>query len=200
MEDTHANQLLALAGAHGMLRTRDLKERGIARMTLKRLVNQGKLLRVARGVYMHPEAEITEHHSLAEASTRFPAGVVCLLSALAFHDLSDEAPFEVWMACERGKTRPQITQLPIRLVTFAPKHFHFGVQTHVIEGVNVPITTPAKTVVDCFKFRGQVGLEPCLAALKDYRRQKAGSLEALIQAARVCRMTNVIKPYMEALW
>ncbi|MEO1269786.1 MAG: hypothetical protein AAFX99_16995 [Myxococcota bacterium] len=149
---------------------------------------------------MHPEADVTEHHSLVQASARFPDGVICLLSALAFYGLSDEAPFEVWMAYERGRTRPQINELPVRIAAFSPKHFHFGVQVHRIEGVDVSITTAAKTVADCFKFRGQVGLEPCLAALKDYRQQRAGTLDELLKAAEVCRVSGVMKPYLEALW
>lgn len=149
---------------------------------------------------MHSEADIAEHHSLAEASARFSQGIVCLLSALDFHGLSDEVPFEVWMAYERGRTRPKISKLPVRLVSFSPKHFRFGVQNHLIEGVDVAITSPAKTVADCFKFRGQIGLEPCLAALKDYRRNRAGTLDELLEAAKVCRVANVIKPYLEAMW
>jgi len=169
-------------------------------MALKRLVERGDLIRVARGVYIHPEADVTEHHSLAEVAARYPGGVICLLSALAFHGLSDEAPFEVWMAYERGQTRPQIGELPVRIVSFSPSHFRFGVQVHHIEGVEVPVTTPAKTVADCFKFRGQIGLEPCLAALKDFRRMRAGTLEELTEAAKVCRVANVMKPYLEATW
>ncbi|MBH23694.1 MAG: transcriptional regulator [Myxococcales bacterium] len=200
METSNTSLVLSLAQEQGLVRTRDVRARGIPHTTLGRLVERGDLIRVARGLYMHPDADVTEHHSLAQASARFPDGVICLLSALVFHGLSDEAPFEVWMAYERGRTRPQVNELPIRRVAFSSKHFHFGVQIHRIEGVDVPITTAAKTVADCFKFRGRVGLEPCLAALKDYRRQQAGTLGELLKAAEVCRVANVIKPYLEVVW
>ncbi len=193
-------QLLDLARAQGVISAQEVSAHGIPHAILGRLVEKGELLRVARGVYMSPEADITEHHSLVEAAARFPKGVVCLLSALAFHGLSDESPFEVWVAYERGQTCPQVEELPLRLVAFSAASFRYGVTAHRIEGVEVHITSPAKTVADCFKFRGQLGLEPCLAALKDYRQRRAGTLEELLEAARVCRVSNVMKPYLESAW
>ena len=148
---------------------------------------------------MAPDADITEHHSLAEAAARVPTGVVCLLSALVFHGLSDEAPFEVWMAYQRGGARPRISELPVRLVVVSPAQFGWGVEKHVIEGVTVSITSPARTVADCFKHRNRIGLDVALAALRDYRRLRAGTLAELHDAAEVCRVANVMRPYLAAI-
>ena len=166
-------------------------------MTMTRLVRAGELVRVGRGLYELPEADVSEHHTLAEVAQRVPHGVVCLLSALAFHGLTTELPFEVWLAHRRGTRPPRLGSPRVRLFRFSEASFDHGVNTHDIDGVNVRITTPAKTVADCFKFRSAVGLDVAMAALRDYVRQRAGTLDELWEAARSCRMQNVMRPYME---
>lgn len=195
------NQLkrtLALARKQGMLRTRDVVEAGIPRVALTRLVEQGQLTRLGRGLYALPNLEITEHHVLAEVAKRVPNGVVCLLSALRFHGMTTEAPFETWIALESNARRPQVAELPLRVVRFSGAASTFGIDRHRVERVVVRVTSPAKTVADCFKFRNKIGVDVALAALRDYRKAKH-SREKLWKAAEVCRVLSVMRPYMEAV-
>lgn len=196
---THEERILKLVNKKGILRSRDLGQHNISRTALQRLVIQEKLMRVARGIYILPDADITEHHSLAEVTKRFPSCVVCLLTALRFHGLTTEAPYEVWLAYERGKAMPQHTDLPLHVVSFSSESFKYGIEYHTIEGVQVSMTSPAKTVADCFKFRGKIGLDVAVEALKDFRRQHMGTLDELIEASEKCRVSKVIRPYLEAI-
>ncbi len=198
-ETTQAKQILQLARDTGVLRSRELAVHGLSRTVLRRLVSQGELLQVARGMYILPDAEITEHHSMVEAAKRFPSCVVCLLTALRFHGLTTQAPSEVWLAYKRGKSAPSQTDLPLHVVSFSDASFRYGVEHHTLEEVKVAVTSPAKTVADCFKFRGKVGLDVAIEALRDYRHQQAGTFEELEEASRVCRVSKIIRPYMEML-
>jgi len=188
---------LSLAADAGVLRARDARVAGVTSSTLTRLVRSGELLRVGRGLYELPDAEVTEHHTLAEVARRVPRGVMCLLTALAFHDLTTEQPFDVWLAHERGTRPPKITSPQVRLFRFSTRSFSHGVETHQIDGVPVRLTSPAKTVADCFKFRSRVGLDVAMEALRDYARKGAGTWDELWEAARICQVENVMRPYME---
>ena len=197
--DDRTQQELALSMAReaGVLRARDAREAGVSSTALTRLVRAGELVRVGRGLYELPDAEVSEHHTLAEVAARAPDTVVCLLSALAFHDLTTELPFDVWLAHRRGTRPPTIRSHQVRLFQFSEASFEHGVEVHDIDGVAVRITTPAKTVADCFKFRSTVGLDVAMEALKGYVEQRAGSIDELWEAARVCRVHNVMRPYLE---
>ncbi len=190
---------LRLAREQRILPARAAREAGIPYATLSRLVRDGELLRVGRGLYELPDADISEHHTLAEAARRAPRGVICLLSALAFHGLTTELPFEVWLAHERGSRPPRIDAPRVRLFRFSPSAFLHGVHVHDVEGVPVRIYSPAKTVADCFKLRSTVGLDVALESLRDYLRRRAGTVDELWDAARICRVHNVIRPYLESL-
>lgn len=196
---TNAEKVLELAREKGILRSRDLDQLGIPRMTLTRLVRSGQLQRLARGLYMHPATELTEHHSLAEACKRIPHGVICLLSALRFHEMTTQAPYEVWMAIDRKARKPQIESLPLRIVRFPSLALRLGVERHEIEGVDVAVTSPARTVADCFRYRGKVGLDVAVEALRDYRRMRAGTIDELWEAAGQRRVRTVIRPYLEIM-
>jgi predicted transcriptional regulator of viral defense system len=190
--------VLILARTAGLLRPRDLGAHGIPRVILTRLSRKGLLKKVGRGLYVLPEADLSEHHSLAQAGKRVPHGVICLLSALRFHGLTTQSPFEVWMAIDVKARKPHLEAPPLRIVRFSGNALAYGVEEHRVEGVVVRITSPAKTVADCFKYRNKIGLDVALEALKDYRR--AGkSLDDLWKAAEVCRVSSVIRPYLEAL-
>ena len=182
-----------------MLRSSDLKPRGIPREYLSRLYHQGVLDRVGRGVYRLPEADLTEHHSLAEAAKFVPKGVVCLLSALRFHELTTQSPFEVWIAIDPKAHRPNGDGVPQRIVRFSGQALTAGVEEHQIEGVVVRVYSPAKTVTDCFKYRNKIGLDIALEALRDYSKSGRADADDLWKYAKVCRLTNVMRPYMEAL-
>lgn len=197
-ETTEADRALDLARRHVVLRARDARSHGVSGSTLSRLVERGELVRVSRGLYALADAEPTEHRTLAEVARRVPGGVVCLLSALRFHELTTQAPHEVWLAIRRRTHRPRVPELPLRLVEMSGTAFEFGVEVHELEGVEVRVTAPAKTVADCFRFRSRVGLDVAIEALRAYLRQRAGTIDELDAAAKVCRVDRVMRPYLEA--
>jgi predicted transcriptional regulator of viral defense system len=199
IEESKAQALLSLARKQGVLRSSDLKSRGIPREYLSRLHREGVLERVGRGVYYMPDAELTEHHSLAEAAKLVPKGVVCLLSALRFHELTTQSPFEVWVAIDPKAHRPSSHVFPLRIVRFSGQALRAGVEEHRIEGVAVKIYSAAKTVADCFKYRNKIGLDVALEALRDYWKSSHANADELWKYAKICRVANVMRPYMEAL-
>ena len=183
----------------GIARTGDFEKHGISRTELRRLQDRGIVERVGRGLYTLPKAVLTELHSLAEASRRAPGGVICLLSALRFHGLTTQNPFEVWMAIDRKAWRPKAGNVRFRLVHMSGKSFDEGVEVNDVAGVTVRVFGAAKTVADCFKFRNKVGLDVAVEALREYRRLHRKKLNLLWQFAEVDRVARVIRPYLEAL-
>lgn len=163
------------------------------------MTRAGQLERVARGVYVPTNATITEHHTLVEAAARVPHAVVCLLSALRFHELGTQAPHEVWLAVDRKAWKPVVDWPPVRLVRFSGEALTFGVDTHELEGVSVKVTSREKTVADCFKYRNKIGLDVAIEALREYLRSRKRSIDELVRAARVCRVARIMQPYLEAM-
>ena len=194
---TQRDRSLALLRRKGVARSRDLAELGVARTTLQRLESEGALERVGRGLYRLADANLTEFHDLAVAAARVPRGVICLLSALRFHDLGTQNPREVWVALAPGDRRPVGESPPLRVVRFSGAALKSGIAAHRIEGIDVRVTSKAKTVADCFKYRNKIGLDVAIEALRDYRRGR-GSLDELWRMAEVCRVARVIRPYVEA--
>ena len=190
---------MELVKAKGVVRPVDLDAYGIQRKYLNILFHKGLLDRIGRGLYTAKEAEPTEHRSLAEVCKRVPSGVVCLLSALQFHGLTTQMPHQVWLAIDVKAREPNEPNLPLRIMRFSGAALNEGVEEHEVEGVRVRVYSPAKTVVDCFKFRNKIGLDVALEALRDCRRQHRCSNDELWKYAKVCRQTNVMQPYMEAL-
>jgi predicted transcriptional regulator of viral defense system len=200
MAVTTAERVLRLTRRAGVLRARDLDEHGIPRQYLSLLERRGLIRRAGRGLYVPADAEnVTEHHTVAEACKRVPSGVVCLLSALRLHGLTTQAPFEVWMALDTKAWLPKVDHPPLRFVRFSGAALREGVQRKKIEGVEVRFYSPAKTVADCFKYRNKIGLDVALEALRECRRQKRATADELWHLAKVCRVANVMRPYMEAV-
>lgn len=193
------NRLLALVHRLGVVRPRDLAGRGVPRTTLAKLVAEGVLDRPSRGVYVLADADVTEHHDLAQVCKRVPHGIVCLLSALRFHRLTTQAPHEVWFGIGRKARRPKLDHPPLRIVRFSGAGLTAGVEEHTVEGVRVRVTGPARTVADCFAYRNTVGLEVALEALRDCLRQRRATVDELHRAAQTRRMANVMRPYLEAM-
>ena len=183
----------------GIVRPRDLEALGIPREYLLRLHRQGKLSRTARGIYTLPDAAVTERHSYAEVAKRVPEAVLCLLSALAFHELTTQSPAAVWIALGKGARKPAILSPSLRVVRLTEPSLSEGVEKHTVEGVSVRVYSAAKTVADCFKFRNKIGLDIAIEALKDSLRQKKATINDIYRYAKICRVSNVIRPYMEAL-
>lgn len=190
--------LLRLA-RKGPVRARDLEEARIPRTYLKRLCERGLLEQIDRGLYRLAGAPVTELSSLAEVSKRVPHAVIGLLSALQFHGLTTEAPHAIWVLIDRHARMPKVTSPTLEVVRASGKALEHGIEARVIDGVKVQLTTPAKTVADCFRFRRHVGLEVALAALKDYLRKRKGSIDELVDAARAARIYAFMRPYLEAL-
>lgn len=199
MNSQYTQRTLEIVKQAGVLRPRELDAYGIPRIYLSRLCDQGLLVRIGRGLYMLPEADLTEHHTLAEAAKRSPQAVVCLLSALRFHGLTTQAPFEVWLAIENKAWRPRVEDLPLRFVYFSGKAYDAGIETYNIEGVSVKVYNPAKSVADCFKYRNKIGLDVAVEALRDCLRARTCSVDDLWRYAEICRVANVMRPYMEAI-
>ena len=190
--------VLAMARKAGMLRVRDLTARGIHPEVLRRLAQRGLLRRTARGLYRLADQEISGEHTLASAAKRIPQGVICLFTALRFHNIGTQNPPVVWVALPRQAALPQVKDLPLRFVRFSGAAYTAGVDTHVLDGVAVRITNPAKTVADCFKFRLKLGLDVAIEALREGRRERRFTMDELWQYAKICRVANVMRPYMEA--
>ena len=180
-------------------RSRELARHGINRMQLRAAVAAGLVQQSGRGLYMLPDAEITEHHTFAEVGQRIPRGILCLLSALNFHRLTTQNPHEVWIALDHKAWSPRLDTVPVRVVRFSGAALHEGIESHQVEGVPVRVYNPAKTVADCFKFRNKVGLDVALEALRETWRARRTTMDELHRFARVCRVANVMRPYLESL-
>jgi predicted transcriptional regulator of viral defense system len=183
----------------GALNARDLDHAGVHRQVLSRLVREGALERVARAQYRLPGAMVTEHHGLAIAAAAVPKGVVCLLSALAFHGIGTEMPFQIWIAIDGRARRPALAHPPLRVVRFTGHSLTAGVETHRIEQQTVRVYSVAKTVADCFKYRHKIGLEVALQALREAWRTRRLTMGDIDRYASVCRVERVMRPYLEAL-
>lgn len=197
---TKSEAALKLVGEIGVVRPKDLAQHGIAPVYLRRLLDQGLVVQSARGVYRLPSRRPSVHHDLATVSKLIPHGVICLLSALNFHGLLPEAPDLVWVAVDRKARRPTIEGLPLRIVRFSDVSLKTGVESHVIEGVSVPITNPVRTVVDCVRYRAKIGLDVALDALREcLRRRRKCPVDEILRYAKVCRIQSVVARYLEAL-
>jgi predicted transcriptional regulator of viral defense system len=183
----------------GIVRSSELTERGIPRVYITRLVNRGYARRVSRGLYEYIDREITEKTTIALVCKKIPNGVICLLSALEFHDMTTQMPRRIWIATDRETRIPRVKDLPVRVMRFSGAAMKEGIEEHKIEGVTVKVFNIAKTVADCFKFRNKVGLDVALEALREVRRKRLATSDDLWRYARICRVSKVMRPYMEAI-
>jgi predicted transcriptional regulator of viral defense system len=192
-------KIMQYVGQHGMVRPRDIEAIGLPREYLVRLHRQGKLNRPGRGIYTLPDAAVTERHSYAEVAKRLPEAVICLLSALTFHQITTQSPASVWIALGKGARTPVLTSPSLRIVRLSGPSLTEGIEKHRVEGVPIRVYSAAKTVADCFKFRNKIGLDVAIEALKDSLRQKKANISEIYRYAKICRVSNVMRPYMEAL-
>jgi len=150
-------------------------------------------------MYCHPDTEFSESHSFAEASKQVPEGVICLLSALSFHGFTTQVPHKVWMAIDFKAWKTKTTSIPLGIVRFSGKALESGIQKHRVYDVEVKVYSPAKTVADCFKYRNKIGLDVALEALREGWREKRFAMDELSKFAGICRVSNVMRPYLESL-
>ena len=181
------------------MRRTELGDAGIHPETLARMLQDRTLTRVARGLYQLADAEVTTPHDLVTVAKRVPKGVVCLVSALQFHDLTLQTPSRVWVAIGPKARKPRIDHPQTRIVRFGPQSLRLGVQTHTVDGVPVPVFDPAKTVVDCFRFRRRVGLDVALEGLHNVVRSGKVKPAQIVRYARDTRIWSVLRPYLEAV-
>jgi predicted transcriptional regulator of viral defense system len=192
--------ILAMANQRGILRARDLGELNLPRVELARLVDEGRLLQLSRGLYSLPDRVVTEQASLAEVAIKFPKAIFCLLTALQMHGLTTQSPYQVWVAVDVKARAPNIKYPPLKVVRFSGEALESGVDTKVIDGVvNVSVTCIEKTIVDCFKFRNKIGIDIAIEALHEAWRSKRMSMDKVWEYAKICRVNNVMRPYLESL-
>ena len=195
----HTDRLLKLARQKGLLRASDLAAPGIPRVYLTRLAADGTLAKAGRGLYRLAETTLSETEGLAIVAARVPQAVFCLLTALQFHALTTQLPRQVWIALPRGSHPPRIDYPPVKLIQYTGDAFTQGIETHRVDRVELRVYSVAKTVADCFKHRNKIGLDVALEALKDARSQKKASADDLWRHAKICRVANVMRPYLEAV-
>ncbi len=198
MNKSLTERVLDLARKRRIIRPSDLQRLGIPREYLLRLMRNGILHRSGRGMYELTESSPTEHHSLAVVAKEIPSGVVCLLSALRFHELTTQQPSEVWLGIPARARYPNISTTAHQVVRYSDATFKAGVETHRIEGIQVKIFNVAKTIADCFKYRNKIGLDVALEALKDALRQRKATVDEIQRYATICRVSKIIRPYIEA--
>jgi predicted transcriptional regulator of viral defense system len=196
---THTQRILDLARQKGMLRPGDLQGVGAARVVLTRLTASGQLEKVGRGLYRLPGANASEHETLATVAAKVPQAVFCLLTALQFHGLTTQLPRQAWIAMPRGSHAPKIDYPPVKMVQFTGEAYAEGIEVFERDQVPLRVYSVAKTVADCFKHRNKIGLDVALEALRDARSQKKASADELWRFAKICRVANVMRPYLEAI-
>jgi predicted transcriptional regulator of viral defense system len=199
-EQTHRDRALEVARRQGIARGRDFDAAGVPRVYLQRLRDEGILQQVGRGLYKLAGSEVASATSLAEAARIQPNGVIGLLSALQFHNLTTQTPHAVWMLLGPKDWAPTNPSVSLKIVRASGDALTAGVETHKIDGVPVPITSPAKTVADCFKHRNKIGLDVAIEALRDLIKSRKGraGLNELWRYAEIDRVQTVMRPYIEA--
>lgn len=197
---SHSARALAIVREKGIARARDLRAAGIPLVYLKRLCDEGLLTRLGRGLYQIPD-QVGSHveHNMAEVARLVPKGIICLISALRYHELTTQLPHAVWITIAQKARAPKSKTPPLEIVRASGRALTAGVEQVEIEGVAVSIYNPAKTVADCFKFRRRVGTDVAIEALRDGLRQRKFTPAELMEYAAIDRVANVIRPYVEAI-
>jgi len=183
----------------GILRTSDVLKEGIHPRTLYTMRDLGELEVLCRGIYRLAELEPLDQQDLVTVASNVRSGVICLISALSYYEITTQIPHEVYMAINRTAAYPKLNYPPTRFFRFSGDAFRAGIEIHKISGVDIKIYSPEKTVADCFKYRNRIGLDVAIEALKFWRKKKNPRIDKLIECAKICRVYNVIKPYAEAM-
>lgn len=205
MDDTRSSQnalqraKLAFRGRGGLLRMSEAVQAGVHRDTLRTMLEKGELERLARGLYRLTDAPPSKHPDLLAVAAKVPEGVICLVSALAFHELTTQIPHEVYLAIGRNSEPPRLEFPPLRTFRFSGAAFTEGIEQHSLHAITLRVYSPEKTLADCFKFRNKIGLDTCVEALRRYRERRGFKPTLLLHYAAICRVSNVMRPYVEAL-
>ncbi len=183
----------------GLLRMSDAVRAGVHRDTLRAMVERGDLEKLSRGLYRLIDSPAPTHPDLAAVAVKVPQGVICLISALAYHELTTQIPHEVYLAIDRNSEPPRIDFPPVRTFRFSGSAFTEGVERHKVDSVTLRVYSREKTIADCFKFRNKIGLDTCVEALRRYRESRGFNPDALLSFAAICRVKQVMRPYIEAI-
>ena len=194
-----SGKILRLADKQLFVRARDVERMGVAREYLLRLCAKGKLVRTGWGVYQRPGVKASRRHAFAEVAKRVPSATICLESALVFHKLTTRQPEAITIAMPAATRKPNLDTVALRVHRFSGAAFTAGREKHVIEGIPVHVYNPAKTVVDCFKFRNKIGLDVALNGLRTSLRRERATLRQIKHYAKICRVLRVMRPYFDTL-
>ena len=189
----------AFSQSGGLLRTGAALRAGIHPRTLYDMRDEGVVEELSRGLYRLADLPALSNPDLVTVALKIPAGVVCLISALAYHEITTQLPHEVHVALPRGTEPPRLKHPPLRVFWFTGRSFTEGIETHKVDGIRIRVYSPEKTLADCFKYRNKIGLDTVLEALRLYRSRKRPNVDELMKFARVCRVEKVMRPYLEAL-
>ena len=199
MKSYDTDLILTLAQTNGLLRTRDVDSAGAPRAALAALAHDGRLVRLGRGLYALPDRAGSEHDGLAQVSAKSSTGVICLISALRFHELTTQQSSDIWLAIPHKAHTPRIEYPPLRIVRMSGEALTQGIDRIDVAGTTVRVFCIAKTVADCFKFRNKIGVDVALEALQEAWRSKRVNMDELWRFAQICRVANVMRPYIESL-
>jgi predicted transcriptional regulator of viral defense system len=199
MDISRKDRAFRIVKEMGLVRPSDVEARGVSRTQLYRLFRQGHVVREARGIYTAAQHDYSAEHSLALVAKRVPTGVFCLLTALRFHDLTTQSPAEVWIALPEKARKPRLDYPRLRVARFSGAALTEGIEVHQVEGVEIHVYSAAKTVADCFKYRNKIGVDVAVEALRDFSRKYRGGASDLARFARICRVSRVMQPYLDAI-
>jgi len=199
MDNTQLIERLQAAGIGTFFRTRDIKTLGVSSRQLKSLVSNGVAERLGRGLYRLSEVDPTELETVAMVAAAVPKSIICLLTALSIHEIGTQLPHEIWIAIDRKSRKPANPPARVRIVRFSGVMLNYGVVKREMQGVPTSITSPARTIVDCFRYRNKIGIDVAMEALRDAIRTRKTTVDEISRAAEVCRIRTVIGPYLEAL-
>ena len=190
---------LQSAGVGAFFRPRDVAPLGVSHRKLQGLVSQGLVERLGNGLYRLSKIEATELETIGMVAAALPNAVICLLTALVYHDIGTQSPHEVWIALDRKDRKPARPPARIRVVRFSGRMLTYGVVERSALGVPFRVTSPARTVVDCFRYRNKFGLDMAVEALQDAFKRRIVTVDEIERSAEVCRMRTVMRPYMQAV-
>ena len=197
---TGRQKLIDYAKTRKIFRVSDIqRDLGLSRMYVSRLVDERQIERIGYGLYALSDAEFDENQSIVEVATKVQNGVLCLLSALRFHDLTTQNPFEIWIAIKRDSWVPKMNTVRLRVFSFSPRVYDEGIEKHTISGVEVKVYSPAKTIADCFYYRKTVGLDVCLEALREAWHKQMVTMDELVRFSEIRNVKGTIGPYLNTL-
>jgi len=199
MESARDRAIEVIRKNGGLIRTHEALAQGIHRRTLYGLRDEGKIIPITRGLFQLADLDIPAQIDLVEVAKKVPKGVICLISALAFHQLTSQTPHYVWLAVDRKARKPRIAYPPVRVFFFSGDAFSRGIETHHIMEHEVRVYNPPKTVIDCFRWQEAVGLDVAIEAAKEYLKRQESSPAALMEYAKACKVEKIVRPYLEAM-